>query len=147
MVKQIRNYGRLHWPAKPSAPVTCDRFLPIKCSTERLQQSFSHQACPEPFLCQRKLTRRDANTAKKTLLILLLGVLCPVESSHGRGGSVALVTLFHGASPVEYLLDQDRVVLPKRYSTGENQLSSNLPLFSELGVLCAFARVIVYPIP
>ncbi len=61
----------------------------------------------------------------------MLGVLCafaarPVEYSHGRGVSVVSVTLFHGASPVEYRLDQDRVVRSKRYSTG---------------------RVIVYPIP
>ena len=48
------------------------------------------------------------------------GRLCgpPVEYSHGRGVSVVSVTLFHGASPVEYRLDQDRVVRPKRYSTG-----------------------------
>ncbi len=51
-----------------------------------------------------------------------LGVLRPVEYSHGWGISVALVTLFHGASPVEYLHDQDRVVLPKHYSTGESIL-------------------------
>jgi len=53
------------------------RLLPIKCSTERLQQIY---------------------------LIFFLGALCPVE----------------------YRLDQGRVVRPKRYSTG---------------------RVIVYPIP
>ncbi len=35
--------------------------------------SLSRQACPEPFLCQDKLRRRDT---KKTILILLLGVLC-----------------------------------------------------------------------
>ncbi|MEE9568857.1 MAG: hypothetical protein V3W37_05670, partial [Candidatus Binatia bacterium] len=50
----------------------------------------------------------------------------PVEYSHGRGVSVVLVTLFHGASPVEYRLDQDRVVCPKRYSTGESYLLSDL---------------------
>ncbi len=49
------------------------------------------------------LSRQDAKTAKKTFLILLLGVLCPVE----------------------YRLDQDRVVLPKRYSTGESYLFSD----------------------
>ena len=57
------------------------------------------------------------------LLLFVLGVLCPVEFSHGRGVSVALVMLFHGASPVEYRLDQNRVVLPKCYSTGESDLS------------------------
>jgi len=40
-----------------------------------------------------------------------LGVLCvfaarPVEYSHGQGVSVAPVTVFHGASPVEYLIDR-----------------------------------------
>ncbi len=32
------------------------------------------------------------------LLISELGVLCPVEYSHSRGVSVALVTVFHGES-------------------------------------------------
>ncbi len=36
LLKQIRDCGWLHWPAKPPAPVTCDRFLPIKCLTECL---------------------------------------------------------------------------------------------------------------
>ncbi len=53
----------------------------------------------------KSFSRQDAKPAKKTLLILLLGVLCPVE----------------------YRLDQDRVVLPKRYSTGEShRLSDSL---------------------
>ncbi len=47
---------------------------------------------------------------------------------------------------MEYRLDQDRVVCPKRYSTGESPILSNLPLFSELCALCAFARGLVYPI-
>ena len=38
--------------------------LPIKCSTERLQQSFSRQACPEQ-------SRRDAKTAKKNIFLFL----------------------------------------------------------------------------
>jgi len=50
------------------------RLLPIKCSTERLQQIF---------------------------LIFFLGALCAFA-----------------ARPVEYRLDQDQVVRPKRYSTG-----------------------------
>ena len=45
---------------------------------------------------------KTAKAAKKTFLILFLGVLCPVEYSHGRGVNVALVTLFHGASPMKY---------------------------------------------
>ncbi len=60
------------------------------------------------------------------LLISELGVLCPVEYSHNLGVSVILVTLFHGASPVEYRLDQDRVVRPKHYSTEESYLFSDL---------------------
>ena len=52
-----------------------------------------------------------------------------MEYSHGRGVSVVLVTLFHGASPVEYRLDHDRVVLPKRYSTGESHPLSDLLLY------------------
>ncbi len=60
------------------------------------------------------------------LHLFVLGVLCPVEYSHVRGVSVALVKLFHAARPVEYRLDQDRIVRPKRYST---------------------ERVIFYPIP
>ncbi len=55
--------------------------------------------------------------------LFVLGVLCPVEYSLSRGVSVALVMLFHGAGPVEYRLDRDRVVLPKCYSTGESDLS------------------------
>jgi len=39
-------------------------FLPIKCSTERLQQSFSRRACPEQ-------SRRDAKTAKKNIFLFL----------------------------------------------------------------------------
>jgi len=39
-------------------------FLPIKCSTERLQQSFSLQACPEQ-------SRRDDKTAKKNIFLYL----------------------------------------------------------------------------
>ncbi len=90
-------------------PVSTDtncviRFLPIKCSTERLQHlayfapwntdstkivlfsrsaipqgrgilypifSSSRQACPEPFLCQDKLRRRDAKSAKKKFFLFL----------------------------------------------------------------------------
>ncbi len=66
-----------------------------------------------------------------------LGVPCPVEYSHGQGVSVTLVALFHGASPVEYRLNQDRAVRLERYSTGESHLLSDLPLFSELSVLGA----------
>jgi len=40
LLKQIRDCGWFHWPAKPSVPVTCDRFLPIKCSTERFNKDF-----------------------------------------------------------------------------------------------------------
>jgi len=65
------------------------------------------------------------------LLLFVFGVLCafaarPVEYLLDRKYIGFAVKLFHGASPVEYRLDQDRVVRPKRYSTG---------------------RVIVYPIP
>jgi len=65
-----------------------------------------------------------------------LGALCPVEYPFHRSVIFSFAALFHGARPVEYLLDQDRVVLPKRYSTGENHPLSFLLLFSELGVLC-----------
>jgi len=66
---------------KPSAPVTCDRFLPIKCSTERFNKDFLAKT-PTP---QRKIFSYFSE----------LGVLCPVEYSHVRGVNVALVTLFH----------------------------------------------------
>ena len=33
--------------------------------------SSSRQACPEPFLCQDKLRRRDAMTAKKNIFLFL----------------------------------------------------------------------------
>ena len=45
------------------------RFLPVKCLTERFQQSFSRQACPEPFLCQDKLRRRDTPELKSEFRI------------------------------------------------------------------------------
>ncbi len=41
----------------------------------------------------------------------------------------SVTVLFYGASPVEYRLDQNRVVGPKRYSTGESYLFSDLPLY------------------
>ena len=52
-----------------------------------------------------------------------------MEHFHGRGICVELVTEFHGASPVEYRLDQDRVVRPKHYSTGESHPLSDLFLY------------------
>ncbi len=52
-----------------------------------------------------------------------------MEYSHVRGVSVELVTLFHGASPVEYRLDQDRAVRLKHYSTGESYPLSDLLLY------------------
>ncbi len=60
------------------------------------------------------------------LLLFVLGVLCPMEYPFHRSVIFSFTSLFHGASPVEYRLEQDRVVRPKRYSTG---------------------RVIIYPIP
>ena len=65
LLTQIRDYGWLHWPAKPSAPVTCDRFLPMKCSTERFNKDFLAKT-PRP---QRKIFSYFSE----------LGVLCPVE--------------------------------------------------------------------
>ena len=53
---------------------------------------------------------------------------------------LSFTALFHGASPVEYRLDQDQVVRPKRYSTGESHPLSDPLLFSVLGALCVFAR-------
>ncbi len=96
LVKQIRDCGRLHWPAKPSAPVTCDRFLPIKCSTERFNKDFLAKT-PRPQRWQKKVFFYFSE----------LGVLCPVE----------------------YRLDQDRVVHPKRYATGESHPLSDLFLY------------------
>ena len=46
------------------------------------------QAGPEPFLCQDKLRRREAKTAKKTILILFLGVLCVLCESHRLSDSL-----------------------------------------------------------
>ena len=123
LLKQISDCSRFHWPAKPSSPVTCDRFLPIKCSTERLQhlapfapwntdstkiELFALSAIPwgELFFLRSSPHRaKTAKIAKKTLLVLFLGALCPVE----------------------YRLDQDRVVRPKRYSMGRVIFS---PIFS-----------------
>ncbi|MCZ6547885.1 MAG: hypothetical protein O6837_07190, partial [Deltaproteobacteria bacterium] len=99
----------------------------------------------------------------------------PVEYLFHRSVIFSVTVLLHGASPVEYRLDQDRVVRPKRYSTGRGLV---YPIFSLsrqacpepflcqdklrrrdtktakktflillLGALCAFARVIVYPNP
>ncbi len=51
LLKQIRDCGWFRWPVKPSVPVTCDRFLPIKCSTERFNKDFLAKT-PRP---QRKL--------------------------------------------------------------------------------------------
>ena len=65
LLKQIRDCGWLHWPAKPSAPVTCDRFLPMKCSTERFNKDFLAKT-PRP---QRKIFSYFSE----------LGVLCAVE--------------------------------------------------------------------
>ncbi len=50
----------------------------------------------------------------------------PVEYPFHRSVIFSFTALFHGASPVEYRLDHDRVVRPKHYSTGQ---------------------VLVYPIP
>ncbi len=52
------------------------------------------------------------------LLLFVLGALCPVEYPFHRSVIFSFKALFHGASPVEYRLDQDSVVRPKRYSTG-----------------------------
>ncbi len=43
----------------------------------------------------------------------------PVKYRHRCDTNAPAVRIFHGASPVEYRLDQDRVVHPKRYSTGQ----------------------------
>ena len=88
-----------------------------------------------------------------------LGALCPVGYPFHRSVIFSFTALFPGASPVEYRLDQDRVVCPKRYSTGRVIFSPILLLISELCALCgstllttlspskgAFARVILYPI-
>jgi len=52
-----------------------------------------------------------------------LGILCvfaarPVEYPFHGSVIFSFTSLLHGARPVEYRLDQDRVVRPKRYSTG-----------------------------
>ncbi len=70
----------------------------------------------------------------------------PLEYPFHKSVIFSFTVLFYGASSVEYRLDQNRVVCPKHYSTGENHLSSNLPLFSELGAHCVFARTIFSPI-
>ena len=51
----------------------------------------------------------------------------PVEYLFHRSGIFSVTVLLHGASPVEYRLDQDRVVRPKRYSTGRGLV---YPIFS-----------------
>ncbi len=60
------------------------------------------------------------------LCVLFAFAARPVEYPFHKSVIFSFTALFHGASLVEYRLDQDRVVRPKRYSTG---------------------RVIVYPIP
>jgi len=67
-----------------------------------------------------------------------LGVLCafaarPVEYPFHRSVIFTFTVLFHGASPVEYRLDQDRVVRPKRYSTGQGIF---YPIFSSSRQAC-----------
>jgi len=54
----------------------------------------------------------------------------PVEYPFHRSVIFSFTALFHGASPVEYRLDQDRVVLPKHYSTGESHRLSDLLLIA-----------------
>ena len=96
------------------------------------------------------------------LLLFVLGVLCgstllttlspskgafaarPVEYSQGRGVSVVLVTLFHGASPVEYRLDKIELFARSTIPQGRVIL---YPTFSSSPNLAPFARGLVYPIP
>ncbi len=59
--------------------------------------------------------------------LFILGVLCPVEYPFHRSVILSFTALFHGASPPEYRINQDRVVCPKRYSTGESHRLSDSP--------------------
>ncbi len=105
----------------PRSPVSALCFL---LGSQRLAQSV-YTLPPIPYTLLSSwppLRLRESHLLSDLPLFSELGPLCPMEYSHGRGVSVALVMLFHGASPVEYRLDQDRVVLPKRYSTGESDL-------------------------
>ncbi len=115
---RVGNRGFNFYKKKEGAIVLWVRFLPIKCSTERLQQSFSCQACPER-------SRRNSKSAKKNIF-LFLRTWRPLwfdfahhpESIEGRlcgsprgiptrpRSSCSPETLFHRARPVEYLLDR-----------------------------------------
>ena len=149
---------------KPSAPVTCDRFLLIKCLTERVNKDFrAKMPRPQRMKSEFRISKLETISNSKVLKqrmeipgclwhlyfchldlfrisdfgflgLFVFVALCafaarPVEYSHGRGICVELVTEIHGASPVEYRLDQDRAVRLKRYSTGQVIL---YPIFSSI---------------
>jgi len=74
------------------------------------------------------LSRQDAKTAKKTLLILLLGALCPVEYHFHRSVIFSFTALFHGASPVEYRRPRSRCSPEALFHRGESSSIRSFPL-------------------
>ena len=94
------------------------RFLPIKCSTERLQQSFS---------------RKGAKTAKKNIFLFLRTWrplrLCgsPREIPTRPRSSCSPEALFHRSRPVEYLLDRKYIGFAvKLFHRASHRLSDSL---------------------
>jgi len=112
------------------------------------------QACPEPFLCQDKLRRRDAKTAKKNIFLFLRTWrplrLAPWNILSTEALSFHSRHYFTGRAPWNILSTEALSFHSRHYFTGRapwNTYSTKIELFARSAIPWGKSPFIRFPKP